>query len=100
MFIFIAIFFGLAVIVRSYQYIDEHSINETDLLKAFFFAAISVICIILHETYFALPEGSMVSQEYVNYRNYLLWGFVFFMAYILRFMIYSVVYFYQRSSGK
>lgn len=96
MLIFIVIFIALGVIVRTYQYVDKNEINKIDLFKALFFAAISLICIILHETYFALPDGAMVSQEYINYRYYLLWGFLIFMAYIVRFTIYCAVYFYHR----
>lgn len=96
MLIFIAIFFALSVLVRSYQYIDHNKISEIDLIKALIFASIALICIILHETYFALPTGATVSQQYLNYRGYLLWGFLAFMAYILRFMIYLAVYFYRR----
>lgn len=93
----IAIFFSMAVIVKSYGYIDGHTVLINDIVKAAIPASIAIICITLRETYFALPEGSMVSAQYIEYRGYLLWGFLIFMAYIIRFFIYSMVFVYRNS---
>jgi anaerobic C4-dicarboxylate transporter len=94
----IAIFFTMAIIVRSYKFIDNNRIDVKDIIKAGLMASVAIFCIILRETYFALPEGSMVSMEYLTYRSYLIWGFLAFMAYIVRLLIYTSVYIY-RSRG-
>ena len=94
----IAIFFAMAIIIRSYKYIDDNRVLKRDVIKAGSFASIAIVCIILRGTYFALPEETMVSNEYLTYRSFLIWGFMAFMAYIVRFVIYSAVYLY-RSRG-
>lgn len=91
----IAIFFSMAVIVKSYSYVDSQKIYINDIVKAAIPALIAVICMVLRGTYFSLPEEGMVTGQYLEYRGYLLWGFLAFMAYIIRFFIYSVVYIYR-----
>ena len=92
----LVIFFSFAVVVRSYKHIDNHEVSKSDLLKAIIPAAIAIICLTLRGTYFALPEEGMVSLEYLNYRKIFLWGFLAFMGYILRALIYSCVYAYRK----
>lgn len=94
--IVIAIFFALAVIVRSYKHIDHGEVSRSDLIKALIPAVIAIICLSLRISYFALPDEAMVSQEYLNYRKYLLLVFLILMGYILRAAIYSSVYFYRK----
>ena len=98
MLIIIAIFFALAVIVRSYIYVDNNEIMGKDIFKAAIPSVVALGCIIYRETYFALPEETTVSMQFIYYRQYLLWGFIALMAYIVRFMIYGSVYCYRRRS--
>ncbi len=92
----VILFFSFAVVVRSYMRVDSGDISRSDLIKATIFALISISCITLRETYFALPEGALVSAEYLNYRKILLLGFFIFMGYILRAIIYWCFYFYRK----
>lgn len=95
-FILVSIFITLSVIINSYKLIDNNDVAEKDVIKATLFAALSLICLALRASYFALPEEGMVTNEYLAYRKYLLWGFLFFMGYIVRSIIYGSVYFYRR----
>ena len=96
--IVVAIFFTLTVIVNSYKHIDAGDITTSDLVKAIVPAMIAIICLSLRVGYFALPDEGMVSPEYLNYRNILLWGFLGLMGYIVRAAIYSSVYVYRTRS--
>ncbi|MBL4601148.1 MAG: hypothetical protein JKY84_00230 [Emcibacteraceae bacterium] len=93
--IVVAIFFTLTVIVNSYKHIDAGEITTPDLVKAVAPAVIAIICLSLRVGYFALPDEGMVSAEYLNYRNMLLWGFLGLMGYIVRAAIYGSVYAYR-----
>ena len=99
MLIFIVIFFALAVIVKSYTYVDANEILPKDIYKAAIPAVIALTCLILRETYFVLPEETTVSMQYIYYRQYLLWGFMALMAYVFRFVLYGSVYYYRRRSN-
>lgn len=96
MLIFVVIFFALAVIVKSYTYVDANEILPKDIFKSAILAIIALTCFILRETYFALPEETTISMQYLYYRQYLLWGFMALMAYVFRFALYGSVYFYRR----
>lgn len=95
----LVLFFSFAVVVRSYKHIDHNEVSNSDLVKAIIPALIAVICLTLRGTYFALPEQGMVSMEYLNYRKILLWGFLAFMGYIMRALIYSCVYIYRKNKN-
>ena len=97
MLIIIAIFIALAIIVKSYIHIDNREIKNSDLIKAAIPAFIALACFIFRETYLALPDETTVSTQFLYYRKYLLWIFLALMAYIVRFMIYGVVFLYRRS---
>ncbi len=94
--ILIAIFFALAIIVRSYTTIDAGEVSAKDVIKALIPAAIAIICLSLRVSYFALPEGGMVSSEYLTYRSILLWVFLALMGYVVRATIYGSVFLYRR----
>ncbi len=94
--IMIAIFFTLTVIVRSYTHIDSNQISNADVLKAVLPAMIAIMCLVLRENYFALPENAMVTGEYLTYRKLLLWGFLGLMGYIVRAAIYGCVFIYRK----
>ncbi|MCC3862269.1 hypothetical protein [Pseudemcibacter aquimaris] len=96
--VFIAIFISLSVIIKTYKRIDNDVITQRDVLIACGFAAISIFCLTLRVTYFALPDEGMVSIEYLNYRRYLIWGFLLFMGYILRAIVFGTVYLYRRKN--
>ena len=96
MIIIIAIFFALAIIVKSYIHIDGHEIKKSDIIKAAIPAFVALSCLIFRGTYLALPEETTVSTQFLYYRQYLLWIFLALMAYIIRFMIYGAVYLYRR----
>ena len=93
--IIIAIFFALGVIVKTYGHIDHNEVTRKDVIKAAVPAVIAVLCLILREGYFSLPDDTMVSTEFLNYRKILLWGFLGLMGYILRALTYGSVYFYR-----
>ena len=94
--ILIAIIIMLVIVVKSYTYIDNNDVTEKDLIKALIPALIAVVSLGLRETYFAMPEGGMVSGEYLMYRNILMGIFVVTMGYVVRISIYSCVYFYRK----
>ncbi len=94
--ILIAIIIMLVVIVKSYTYVDNNEITEKDLVKALIPSLIAVVSLMLRETYFAMPEGGMVSGEYLMYRHILLGIFVVTMGYVVRVSIYGCVYFYRK----
>lgn len=96
--IIFAIFFTLAIIIRSYTHIDNNDVTDKDLIKAFIPALIGLISLTLRATYFALPEEAMVSAEYLNYRNILMVIFLVMMGYIIRAGIYGCVFLYRRRS--
>lgn len=98
MLIIIAIFFALTVIVRSYTHVDNKEIKLADIMKAAMLASVALVCLITRETYFALPDEGTVTLQYIYYRQYLLWGFIALMAYIVRLVIYLSVYHYRRHS--
>ncbi|MEZ5758101.1 MAG: hypothetical protein R3D86_07765 [Emcibacteraceae bacterium] len=93
--IVIAIFITLIVIINSYKKIDNSVIKEQDIMKTAIPAIIALGCVMLRASYFALPDEGMVSQEYLNYRKFLLWAFILLMGYIIRFGIFSVVYIFR-----
>jgi len=95
--IIIAIFFTLAVIVNSYRHVDGGEICVSDLIKAALPAFIAIGCLLLRTGYFALPEEALVSTEYLTSRKFLLWGFLAFMGYIVRMVIYGSVFAYRNS---
>ena len=93
--IIIAIFITLSIIIKSYKRIDDVNVTSSDVIKATFLATIAISFLVLRNLYFALPEEGMVTNEYLNYRKILLWGFIALMGYIFRAIIYSLVYFYR-----
>ncbi len=97
--IFIAIIIMLVVVVKSYTYVDHNDVTEKDLVKALIPALVAIVSLSLRETYFALPEGAMVSGEYLMYRNILMGIFVVTMGYVIRVAIYGSVYFYRRNKS-
>lgn len=97
-FVFIAIFFTLAVVTKSYTAIDQGDIVAKDLIKPILFGLVAVSCLLLRESYFALPDEGGVSTEYLNYRKYLLWVFLALMGYIMRALIFVSVYFYRKKN--
>lgn len=94
--IVIAIFVSLIITINSYKLIDSGDVSRQDVLKALFPALIALSCLLLRSTYFALPEETMVSTEYLNYRKLLLWGVLGLMGYVIRAGIYGSVYFYRQ----
>lgn len=97
--IVIAILFMLVVVIRSYSYIDNNSVETIDVIKALIPAVIGLVCLGVRATYFALPEGAMVSSEYIMYRNILMGVFLAMMGYVVRAGIYSSVYIYRNKKG-
>ncbi len=93
--IVIAILFMLVIVIRSYSYIDNNSVETKDVVKALVPAFIGIVCLGTRATYFALPEGAMVSAEYIMYRNILMAVFLAMMGYVVRAGIYSSVYIYR-----
>jgi len=69
------------------------------VIKASGFAIIALVCLSLRTWYFALPDQGMVSGEYLGYRKYLLWGFLFFMGYIARAIIYGSVFVFRKKNN-
>ncbi|MDG1437856.1 MAG: hypothetical protein P8P98_02695 [Emcibacteraceae bacterium] len=95
-FVFVSIFVTLAVIINSYKHIDNADVVQKDVMKACAFAVFSLACLSLRIWYFALPDQGMVTVEYLGYRKYLLWGFLFFMGYIARAIIYGSVFLFRK----
>ncbi|MDG1709006.1 MAG: hypothetical protein P8H03_09605 [Emcibacteraceae bacterium] len=97
-FVFVSIIVSLVVIIKSYKHIDNADVLQKDVIKASAFAIFALVCLGLRVWYFALPDEGMVSGEYLGYRKYLLWGFLFFMGYIARAIIYGSVFLFRKSS--
>jgi uncharacterized BrkB/YihY/UPF0761 family membrane protein len=93
--IIIAIFITLSIIIKSYKRIDDAKVTSSEVIKAALIATIAISFLLLRTFYFALPEEGMVTNEYLNYRKVLLWGFIALMGYVFRAIIYSLVYFYR-----
>lgn len=94
----IALAITISVVIKTYQRIDNGEITSRDVLIASAFAVISIVCLTLRVTYFALPEQGTVSLEYLTYRRYLIWGFMLFMGYILRAIVFGSVFLYRRKN--
>ncbi|MCP5382958.1 MAG: hypothetical protein H6912_11400 [Kordiimonadaceae bacterium] len=93
--IVIAIFITLIVIINSYKKIDNSVIKKQDIVKTALPAIVALGCLMLRASYFALPDEGMVSLEYLNYRKFLLWGFILLMGYFVRLGIFGVVYIFR-----
>lgn len=96
--IILSILFMLVIIIRSYKYIDNNTVTSNDLIKAIVPAVIGIFCLTFRATYFALPDGGMVSSEYVMYRNILMAIFLAMMGYVIRAGIYGAVFIYRKGN--